>query len=164
MNKKKRYILIFTAAILLIILSACASVAPVTHQNYEEVVRSKVQLNKNEQIIFANSFEWLPRTYGYEKTMQLKIDKTFYKGILACTERSLYFLAKMGNTYVPRLKMDYTEIVSVDLQKYGLGRRLIVQNKEYKTHTFQGITASGYGVDRQKTETAYQLLKQKCKK
>jgi len=24
--------------------------------------------------------------------------------------------------------------------------------KEYETHTFQGLTASGYGVDRQKTE------------
>lgn len=164
MNPQRNYrVTLFTMCVFAIITAGCAAVPPAQPGGYERIARNSLPMEQGP-ILFAERFEWLPGTYGYEKTLESKIDKRFYSGILVCSETSVYFLAYIGNEYVPRLKMDYADIATVALHKYGYGRRVVVQNKRYETHTFQALSGTGLGVDRQHTETAFAVLQRRVKK
>jgi hypothetical protein len=165
MREKKTYIYTFICSIILhILLFSCASTGPVSSPDFERIVRNSLQL-ENEKILFANSAEWMPGTYGFENPRQFRYDQAL-RGVLVCTEQSLYFLVwdNADSTYIPRMKMDYKDISSAKRKKYGLGLRFIVQNEKYETHSFQALSPGGISTDSQKTEMAYQIIQNHLKK
>jgi hypothetical protein len=128
---------------------------------FEQIVRNSLPI-KDEKILFYNAASWLPHIYGYSEMFKM-IGTLSNDGVLVCTENSLYFVvwSKDNQRYIPGLKVDYEDLTEVVVKKWGLGRRLVISDKNFSFHSFE---IGGAIIDQEKTQEAYELLYGRLKK
>jgi hypothetical protein len=138
-------------------LSACASVGPVESAQFQSLVSGCLPRGHGP-VLFAAGATWVKSSYGYDKLPQAQ---DLESGALVLTDMRLYFLAwdEGNHKYTPVFMKDYSDIRSVALPTFGLGRRIAMQGKDLAFDSFEVLAANGATIDRGKTDEAYRILR-----
>ena len=105
---------------------------------------------------------WLADVDGYRSKGAKSI--VGEPGQLLLTETNLFFLAqsRFANAE-PALTLPLASVAEVRLDKYVLGRRLVVQLDTGKVHSFEIHTASDMGLDKSAMQAACDFIQSKIK-
>jgi hypothetical protein len=120
------------------------------------IAQSLPEADKAVQVSYVAT--WLPDTDGYGAL--LSSQPAFHGGTFVLAETATSFVQwNAGDKrYHILWRSPYAEIASCRMDVYGRGRRLVIQLRDFRTHSFE-ITG-GMAIDREKTRQAFDLLGQ----
>jgi outer membrane protein assembly factor BamE (lipoprotein component of BamABCDE complex) len=107
--------------------------------------------------VFASTW-WHPGVRGFERIRALQPETPPTKGTLVVGARSLRFvLPESDSKSDPLIKVDYPAIADVFVDKFGRGRRVVIQRL---SGTFESFSISGgVATDSEATEKTGELIK-----
>jgi|GEM_PF-5000604 len=150
------------AALSLLALSGCASVnvGPVNEAGFGHKAQSEI-LQSQEKVVVTYTASWNKDDYGFQK---INPNGTSFTGVLVLGENHLAFAIwnEERTSYTRLIYLPYSSITGIELEKFGLGRALLIHAGEpyYTLH----ILRSAAGIeDQEKSEEAYQFIASKAK-
>jgi hypothetical protein len=148
------------AMLTLVLTSACTSIGPVKSDAAQNNVASMVPAGDGAVELWSAGV-WMPDQRGVPGFAEFMAGGMNVKnGVLVMTAASLLFAQwdKNDMAYHVMLRLPYTEIQEVTMQKLGRNRFIIVSDKNFRTHSIQATGSKGAAVDQKKTEEVMTLL------
>lgn len=143
------------ASFTVIALVGCAAAqGPVTDRP-QLIARS---LPESEEIQFSSAATWIPDTDGYGEIFSSQ--PSLHGGTLVLAETATSFVqwSEEERSYHILWRSPYSDIASCRVDAYGRGRRLVIQQRDFRTESFEITGPSGTAVDLANTRQAFVLL------
>lgn len=151
----KKYGISMLAA--LAILSGCSTIGPTDSSEFAKLVQAPVPKGEGAVRFFGPAF-WYPNQRGFTDVRNGMFSGTppQIAGALVVADKAILFEQWDGKAksydIVMRIPMD--DIMSVNVDSMGLGRRIVVRRKDLSFDSFAFIRPSGHFQDAEQTMAA----------
>lgn len=152
-----------TYSLLLVALAiaGCAAIGPTSSPEFPQLIVKAVSKEDGE-IRFFGSGNWYANVRGFTdiRSSFLATPLSPTPGALVITESSIVFQQWDERTQQFDIvkRVPFSDISSVSLDSYGLGRRLVVRKRDLSFDSFEFTRAEGNLVDGEKLESAVRFL------
>lgn len=145
-------------SLLLFLMAGCASnqVGPVGIAPIDNTGKGQLQLG-SEGVLLATRASWMKDAHGYK----MSPSDVSVAGVLVLSETHLAFSIwhEERQQYLRMAYIAYADISFVEVDSFGLGRRLVVRSRD-ASQSFELLTSHST-IDRAKTEEAAAIISSK---
>jgi hypothetical protein len=154
-------VLVFAAFV-----AGCAAIGPINSPDFPQMVAKAVS-SADGEIHFYGSGSWHPNTRGFTDVRSLLLTRPTVSipGVLVVTNTAVLFQQWDEETKAFDIvkRLPFTELTSVSLDSFGLGRRIVLRKKDLSYDSFQFTKASGNVIDGPKAEETVAFLRDRIK-
>ena len=151
----------FLPLLLTFLISGCAAIGPSSSADFPQLVAKAVPKADGNMVIFGTA-NWLPNTRGFSavRSSFLSSPAAQIAGVLVVTNTAILFQQwePEVNGFGVIKRLPYEELTASSMDSMGLGRRLVLQKKDFSFETFEFTKAGGNLADSAKTEEAVVFL------
>ena len=161
MHKKDQPLFISSLVLIFIILlQSCASITsptygPVQDEGFQNAFLESIA-DDQQQVVFYSRAIWYPNKNGFKF---LPVGKKSRKGILVCTDQSIYFAEWSANKYQPIFNVEYDQINTLRLAANELFPRVVIQTEHYNSFEILGVSGPELP-NKEETDVVYQIIEQ----
>jgi hypothetical protein len=154
-------VLVFAAFV-----AGCAAIGPIHSPDFPQMVAKAVSSTDGE-IHFYGPGNWYPNTRGFagERSSAIARPTAPIPGVLVVTNTTVLFQQWDEETKAFDIvkRLPFTELTSVSLDSFGLGRRMSLRKKDLSYDSFDFSKASGIVIDGPKVEETVAFLRDRIK-
>jgi hypothetical protein len=166
-TNKLRAIRTCVAVLLSIWIASCAAVGPRDSPDFAVLVAKGIP-DADGKLRFTGAGEWLPNTRGFNdiRSTLLSQPTNPVSGVLAVTDAAIFFLQweESKARYEPVKRIRCSEIVGIELDSFGLNRRIVIQKSDLSFEAFNVTNPGNITVSAVLTEKAVVEARLACKK
>lgn len=146
-----------------LLLAGClnAGIGPTDDPNFGAYVAAALPAGQTVQL--SGTGTWQPNVRGFSgiRSSMLARPADPIPGVIAVTETSLIFLQwdTPESRFVPMKRLRLSDIEEVTLDRFGMGRSVVVRNADFEHNSFAFTGASGNLGHIEKTEALFALLR-----